>query len=669
MNLNQIATLSGNLLSGQVGNTHLASGSVRSGTLATTGTPDGTKFLRDDFSWATAGGGLSSGAVGSGYLASGSVQGFFGATRNIASGTLGVFDLGSGAITAGTVGSGAIVSGNLASGQIGTFHVALAAITAPQMASGSVLSGNVASGQIGNSHLAANTVRSGHVGSGAVIGQAGGGNFNIASGTITTNDLGSGSIVSGLIASGQIGSLHIASGRLTGFELGSGTIVSGRVASGQIGFGHLANASVQSGTVASGQINTDHLASGALITRAQELMLWDASGGTVRMFSEEAISGIRAVQVSQSGNLRIAMASVSGRMPAIGVVTTNGVSGAPLNVRLFGPLVLTVSGVIDTSGYLGSPLYVGRSGQLVTQSGAFNSGGFLSGDVLQQVAVATASGQVTLTVYDPYVSGGPAVLVSGSAGSGVIASGAVQGFFGTTRNIASGTVGVFDFGSGAVVAGSVGSGAVVSGNVASGQIGNGHLANAAVQSGAIQSGVVFPFHMRSGTIFAGDGIGVTIAASGITITNLSGTGGAAGNLSGTVHNLTTIYSGGGLISEEPISGVRAVAISRSGNLRIAMAAVSGRMPAVGFVIDNVASGIAAQVFTDGVFSFASGLVNFSGLDTTIVVGRSGHLVVTSGWFNSGGFLSGDTLQILGYGINSGVGAFSLNLTTAQRASG
>jgi hypothetical protein len=47
------------------------------------------------------------------------------------------------------------------------------------------------------------------------------------------------------------------------------------------------------------------------------------------------------------------------------------------------------------------------------------------------------------------------VVNSGDIGSGKIASGAVQGFFGATRHVTSGMVGVFDLGSGAVLAASV----------------------------------------------------------------------------------------------------------------------------------------------------------------------------------------------------------------------
>jgi hypothetical protein len=99
------AVTSGSIASGQVGKSHLSSGAVNSGHIATTGAPDGTKFLRDDFTWSAVAS-LSSGAVQSGHIASGAVQGFFGSTRHIASGTVGSFDLGSGAIASINIASG-----------------------------------------------------------------------------------------------------------------------------------------------------------------------------------------------------------------------------------------------------------------------------------------------------------------------------------------------------------------------------------------------------------------------------------------------------------------------------------------------------------------------------------------------------------------------------------
>ncbi|RLG82541.1 MAG: hypothetical protein DRO09_00155 [Thermoprotei archaeon] len=67
-------------------------------------------------------------------------------------------------------------------------------------------------------------------------------------------DVAYGVIVSGHIASGQIGSAHIA----------DGAILSGHIASGQIGATHIADGAILSGHIASGQIGAAHVASGAL---------------------------------------------------------------------------------------------------------------------------------------------------------------------------------------------------------------------------------------------------------------------------------------------------------------------------------------------------------------------------------------------------------------------
>lgn len=245
-------------------------------------------------------------------------------------------------------------------------------------------------------------IQSGLIASGQI------GRFHIASGELTGDSLGSGSIVSGLIASGQIGRFHIASGRLAGFELGSGAIVSGRVASGQIGFGHLANGSVQSGTLASGQISSFHIASGSLINHSQEVVPFypTAQAGIWNITCEEPISGVRAVCVSQSGNLLIAMAAISGRMPAIGIVEENRISGAACRVYTIGTYQFT-SGMADYSGFIGKRIWVGQSGQIVTLSGAWGSGGYLSGDLGQCVGVVWNSGGATFNVWPHMWSGGP----------------------------------------------------------------------------------------------------------------------------------------------------------------------------------------------------------------------------------------------------------------------
>lgn len=84
--------------------------------------------------------------------------------------------------------------------------------------------------------------------------------------------------------------------------------------------------------------------------------------------------------------------------------------------------------------------------------------------------------------------------------SGTVASGSVFGFYGPVRNITSGSLGGFDFGSGAVIAGVIGSGAVLSGNIASGQIASGHMASGFVANlgGSVASGTIGPNQLTGG---------------------------------------------------------------------------------------------------------------------------------------------------------------------------
>jgi hypothetical protein len=391
------------------------------------GTPTGTNFFRDDFTWQAVTATIGSGSVGSGAVASGAVQGFFGTTPDIASGTVGFWDFGSGAVVAGSVGSGAIRSGNIASGQLSSYH----------------------------------------------------------------------------------------------------------------------------------------LASGTLADSSQYVLRFVSGLSHMTAITEETISGVRAVCLSQSGNLRVAMASVSGRMSAIGVVVDNVLSGIQVNAYTDGTFQFT-SGMADYSGYIGQILYVGRSGQIVTSSGSFNSGGILSGDITQPLGVVFGSG----------------------AGSFAVAA--------TLQFILN---------------------QATSGSIASGQLDTYHHA-----SGCTTRASQFSSPIQSGTSWT-------------------------------------------LLTEETISGARAVCISQSGKLRIAMASVSGRMPAMGIVVDNVLSGINANVYTHGLFQSTSGMADYSGyLGKTVWVGRSGQIVSWSGSYNSGGLVTtsgSDFMQRVGYIVNSG--AFIANV--------
>jgi hypothetical protein len=160
--------------------------------------------------------------------------------------------------------------------------------------------------------------------------------------------------------------------------------------------GAIGSGSVTSGTIASGSISTYNFASGATITRAQFTGPF-VSGTSWTAITEEIVSGVKAVALSQSGNIRVAMASVSGRTNAIGIVVDNVASGIQANVYTAGVFQFS-SGLADYSGYLGYPLYVGRSGQIVTASGSFNSGGFATSDVLTPLGYAFTSGSAVIEV-------------------------------------------------------------------------------------------------------------------------------------------------------------------------------------------------------------------------------------------------------------------------------
>ena len=368
--LSQIGA-SGSIASGQIANGAVVSGSIASGQIA---------------SPHVANGGITSGNIGSGQV--GSVH--------LASGTIPAqFTLTSGSITSGYIGNAAVTSGNIASGQIASPHVA----------AGGIQSGNIASGQIGFGHLANGSVQSGTIASGQV-GPAqlasGAALAGITSGSIASGDIGNNSVTSGNIASGQISLFHMASG-FNGWSGGGGaSLTSGSITSGYIG-----NAAVTSGNIASGQIAMSHLASGMpqAITSGLIAQSGNANVNTP-VYSQnttQMISGVRAVSFNGTGAVQIAMASVSGTMPAVGVVYDNVASGSAAQIYDRGSVTIG-SGAMTA---IGQPVWVGRSGQICNMSGTFMSGGFSSGDVGQMIGTAQGTLSFLVRVGDPILwSGG-----------------------------------------------------------------------------------------------------------------------------------------------------------------------------------------------------------------------------------------------------------------------
>lgn len=178
------------------------------------------------------------------------------------------------------------------------------------------------------------------------------------------------------------------SGTVVAADLGSGAVLSGAIASGQIGLNHLASGSVRSGAIASGQVGRYHLASGCVVDFFP---------------CEQDMSGVVAVAWGSGGCAVVPAERASGlRLPAVGVVAGSFVSGDTVPVVRRGRVGDPGSGTVASGGR--GLLYVGSGGLIVNQSGfmggassgagpggcAFASG--LSGSLTQSVGVRVSGG-------------------------------------------------------------------------------------------------------------------------------------------------------------------------------------------------------------------------------------------------------------------------------------
>lgn len=174
-------------------------------------------------------------------------------------------------------------------------------------------------------------------------------------------------------------SFFIGSGQVVSGEIGNAAVLSGSIASGQVGHPH-----ISSGAITSGQLGVTGTPTGSQFLRAD--FAWASPTAEIltdsTFITAELISGGRAVALNMSGQLQIAMASVSGRMPAIGVLETNVASGQSATIVQKGR---AISPGFNFSGQIGNPLYVGASGTI--EAFAF------SGSEIQSMGIAAfASG-------------------------------------------------------------------------------------------------------------------------------------------------------------------------------------------------------------------------------------------------------------------------------------
>jgi len=233
------------------------------------------------------------------------------------------------------------------------------------LGSGVVLSGFIASGQIGVNHLASGVISTAVLGSGQVtsgsIASGSVGQFKLSSGAVNSGHIGNNAVVSGSIASGSIGNFHLASGAVTSGEIGNAAVVSGSIASGSVGTFHIASGSITSDLIASGAVINADVADNAVTSGK----IASGSIGTLHISS----GGVQNVNIASgavlSGN--IASGQIGNFHLASGAVTSGEIGNAAV---VSGSIASgSIGSVHLSSGALG---VAGSSGQL-----QFNNGGSL----------------------------------------------------------------------------------------------------------------------------------------------------------------------------------------------------------------------------------------------------------------------------------------------------
>jgi hypothetical protein len=223
------------------------------------------------------------------------------------------------------------------------YHVTSGGVGSGSIGNNAVLSGNIASGQVGQFKLSSGAANSGHIGNNAVVsGSIASGQIglnHIASGVISAG-LTSGSVTSGFIGNAAVVSGSIGSGQIGSIHLASGTIPAGfSLTSGSVVSGFIGDAAVVSGNIGSGQIGTNHIASGVLfnITNAADnRILTSLASGTNQGNSEANLT-------FDGSTLTATSTTISGT-----IANFTGVSGSLL--RIIDSKIGDILQVNNTSG-------------------------------------------------------------------------------------------------------------------------------------------------------------------------------------------------------------------------------------------------------------------------------------------------------------------------------
>lgn len=301
------------------------------------------------------------------------------------------FDTATGLRTGRLVGStlledNAVVSGKLGSGQIGAIHfrpfssgmvvlgqdagVLPVYAYPPAGVAGdeSITSAKLASGAVIGTRIAYAGIFSGFLGIGAVgttdrLADAIVASAKIATLAVGTPHLADLAVVSAKIAAGIIGGVHLVDAIITSAKVGTGAIggvllqdagvLSGKIAANAIGGDRLWNWGVTSGKIASGVITEQQLVSGISID-ISEL----SQDPTYR--AKQLISAAYCVYVAAvSGNYVDIALAISGRMPAVGIMGANTLSGQ-IGVINYAGRAWAPQSVV--SGQYGKQVFVNTSG-------------------------------------------------------------------------------------------------------------------------------------------------------------------------------------------------------------------------------------------------------------------------------------------------------------------
>jgi hypothetical protein len=388
--------------------------------------------------WQNQGSALTSGWVNSGHIGDSTVT-----SGNIASGQIYTSHLSSGDITSGHLSDNSVVSGSIGSGQINDFNFTSGARidSAEYLLSEGLISAETISGGRGvtlNQSGALIVARAGQSGRYPAIGVCVNNvlsgqpvsryhlarvvsptHFNFVGGmgcehpiwlglsgemAFPTPPLPGGSGINQIIAFGTnpqrmtIFPQSVISGNETRYSFGLDSAQENHIASGQIGLNHIGSGAVNEEAFDAASISTLKFTSGFFaVGRGCVEGLIDT------VVAEEAISGCKPINISQSGRARIAMSSVSGRMPVVAILFNNVVSGEIISFlsgheiidygEFYGP-----SGLLPTSGF-GRHLFVGASGDIVTRDG------ITSGCLVQRIGANVDSGLMSVAIDNSVTSG------------------------------------------------------------------------------------------------------------------------------------------------------------------------------------------------------------------------------------------------------------------------